>query len=91
MESCAVRWPHDKPDPSRHNAPMNLPAAAAFVERLEHDLAPESIHRPALESVIATLTDATFEATDETEKARLAALELGARLILKRWDQVGVN
>ena len=37
------------------------------------------------ESLIAELMDATFEATDETEKARLAALEMRGRLVLERW------
>ena len=59
---------------------MDIPDAIATIEHVEHNpRVPESVDRPVIESLIAELMDATFDATDADNKVRLAALELRAR------------
>ncbi len=70
---------------------MNIRRTLAEGERLENILRPESIHRPHLEKLVADLQEATFQAVGDDAKARLAALEMRARMVLKRWDNDSVN
>ena len=64
---------------------MNATHCQILVAELERD--PERV--PAfygeLESSIACLMQLTFESNDPMEKARLAVVEMRARLVLERW------
>ena len=49
------------------------------------------VYYAELEAALGCLMDATFEATDANEKARLAATEMRARLVLDRFRKAEVN
>ena len=84
--------PGDSKPANDHNHPMDLEDAIATISHIEHNpLAPESVYQPAIETIIADLMDATFEATDTNTKVRLAGLELRARAVLERWEVRAVN
>lgn len=65
--------------------------AAKLIESLERDPEYVEAYHGDLEAAIRWLMDATFEATDPNEKARLAATEMRAWLVLERFREQGAN
>jgi len=69
-------------------SPLDRTALIAYLERHPDQL---QLYAKTLESAIADLMDETFRATDPMEKARLAMLEMRARLVMEAWLKIGVN
>lgn len=61
---------------------MDLSRAVRLIKSLERDPEHVQSYFSDLEAAIRWLMDATFEATNPKEKARLAATEMWARLVL---------
>ena len=74
-----------------YNAGTDDHGAHRLVADLEHIDGAESTYRPIVEALVANLMERTFRSTDQAKKVRLGALEMRARLILKRWKGRNVN
>ena len=70
---------------------MDIARCQQLVGDLEADLSRVPAYHTELEATIRWLMDVTFTSTDPKEKARLAATELRARLVLERFRKAGVN
>ncbi len=66
-----------------------MASAQALIDTLEADPDKVPAYFMFRENVIAWLGDETLESTDADEKARLAATELRARLVFKRYEVMG--
>ena len=70
---------------------MDLSRVAKLIKSLERDPERVQTYYGDLEAAIRWLMDTTFEATDPNEKARLAATEMRARLVLEAFRKRGTN
>ncbi|UCC29793.1 MAG: hypothetical protein JSU86_16505 [Phycisphaerales bacterium] len=70
---------------------MDLSRAAKLIKSLERDPEHVQTYYGDLDAAIRWLMDTTFEATDAKEKARLAATEMRARLVLEAFRKRGTN
>ncbi len=70
---------------------MDLNRCQRLVAELEHDPGQVPAFYGELESAIRWLMDTTFESEDPSEKTRLAATEMRARLVLERFKKLGIN
>jgi len=70
---------------------VDLSSVAKLINGLERNTEHVQAYYSNLEDVIRRLMDATFEATDPNEKARLAATEMRARLVLEAFRKRGTN
>lgn len=70
---------------------MDLSRVVELIKNLERDPEHVQAYYDDLEAAIRWMMDTTFEATDLIEKARLAATEMRARLVLEAFRKQGTN
>ena len=70
---------------------MDLSCCQQLISELEVDPSRVPTYYGELEAAILWLMDITFSSTDPQEKARLAATEMRARLVLKRFGKQDTN
>ena len=70
---------------------VNLAYAESLIRELEAHPDRVPAYYSDLEAAIAWLMDTTFEATDPKHKARVAGVEMRARLVLERHKKSSVD